>query len=118
MNYSPWGHKELDTTEGLHFHFQWLSGKESTCRAGDVDLIPRSGRSAGEGKGSTLQHPCREIPWIEEAGGSQSTGSQNSATAEQQCSSCHPSGSHSGVPGAKPVSAENLLERQGDPRLL
>ena len=21
MGYSPWGHKELDTTECLHFHF-------------------------------------------------------------------------------------------------
>ena len=22
VGYSPWGHKELDTTERLHFHFQ------------------------------------------------------------------------------------------------
>ena len=27
----------------------WLSGKESTCQAGDVGSIPGSGRSPGEG---------------------------------------------------------------------
>ena len=31
-------------------------GKESTCNAGDLSLIPRSGRFAGEGKGCPLQH--------------------------------------------------------------
>ena len=25
MDYSPWGHKESDTTEQLHFHFQFSS---------------------------------------------------------------------------------------------
>ena len=24
MGYSPWGHKELDTTERLHFHFHCM----------------------------------------------------------------------------------------------
>ena len=24
MGYSPWGHKELDTTERLHFHFTFI----------------------------------------------------------------------------------------------
>ena len=24
MGYSPWGHKESDTTERLHFHFHFL----------------------------------------------------------------------------------------------
>ena len=24
MGYSPWGHKELDTTERLHFHFPFM----------------------------------------------------------------------------------------------
>ena len=59
MGYSPWGRKESDTTERLHFHFHtytdsvcfeysisidlfkasrdlglpwWLSGKESACQ--------------------------------------------------------------------------------------
>ena len=25
MSYSPWGHKELDTTERLHFHFSLMN---------------------------------------------------------------------------------------------
>ena len=31
-------------------------GKESACNAGDLGLIPGSGRSPGEGKGYPLQH--------------------------------------------------------------
>ena len=31
-------------------------GKESTCNAGDLDLIPGLGRSPGEGKGYPLQY--------------------------------------------------------------
>ena len=36
----------------------WLSGKESTCNAGDSALIPGSGRSPGEGNGNPLQYSC------------------------------------------------------------
>ena len=32
------------------------AGKESTCNAGDLDLIPGLGRSPGEGKGYPLQY--------------------------------------------------------------
>ena len=32
------------------------AGKESTCGAGDLGLIPRLGRSPGEGKGYPLQY--------------------------------------------------------------
>ena len=32
------------------------AGKESTCNAGDLGLIPRLGRSPGEGKGYPLQY--------------------------------------------------------------
>ena len=32
------------------------AGKESTCNAGDLGLIPRSGRSPGEGIGYPLQY--------------------------------------------------------------
>ena len=47
----------------------WLSGNEFTCQAGDVDLIPGSERSPGEGKGNPLQYSCPwEIPWTEETG--------------------------------------------------
>ena len=41
---------------------QWLSGKEPTCNAGDVGLIPRSGKSPGEGNGNPLQYSCLENP--------------------------------------------------------
>ena len=35
----------------LHSFIHNSVGKESTCNAGDSDLIPGSGRSAGEGTG-------------------------------------------------------------------
>jgi len=36
------------------------SGKESTCNAGDLGLIPVLGRSPGEGKGYPLQYSSLE----------------------------------------------------------
>ena len=36
------------------------AGKESTCKAGDLGLIPVLGRSPGEGKGNPLQYSCLE----------------------------------------------------------
>ena len=33
-----------------------LAGKESACNAGDLGLIPRLGRSPGEGKGYPLEY--------------------------------------------------------------
>ena len=53
--YSPWGCKELDTTE-------WLT---QSCNAGameDVGSIPGSGRSPGGGNGDPLQYPCLGNP--------------------------------------------------------
>ena len=35
-------------------------GKESACKAGDLGLIPGSGRSTGEGNGNPLQYSCLE----------------------------------------------------------
>ena len=35
---------------------RWLSSKESAHDAGDVGLIPTSGRSPGEGDGNPLQY--------------------------------------------------------------
>ena len=35
-------------------------GKESTCNAGDISLIPASGRSPGKGSGNSLQYSCLE----------------------------------------------------------
>ena len=61
--------KELNTTERLHFHFLFMqmlgfhcgsNSKESTCNAGDLGLIPRLGRSPGEGNGNPFQHSCLE----------------------------------------------------------
>jgi len=39
-----------------------LSGKESACKAGDLNLIPGSGRSSGEGNGYLLQYSCLGNP--------------------------------------------------------
>ena len=43
----------------------WLSGKESTCHAGDAgdaNSIPGLGRSPGGGHGNLLQYSCLENP--------------------------------------------------------
>ena len=37
-------------------------GKVSACNAGDLSLIPGSGRSPGEGNGNPLQYSCLENP--------------------------------------------------------
>ena len=88
--YSPWGHKESDTTEWLHFLFPFLCSlllravgflvllylavhslgfpcgsdhKESACNVRDPGLIPGlSGRSPGERNGNPLQYSCLENP--------------------------------------------------------
>ena len=62
--YSPWGHKESDTTKQLSIaqHSMYIywgfpgssTAKESTCNAGDISLIRGSGRSPGEGHGNPL----------------------------------------------------------------
>ena len=36
--------------------------KESACNAGDLGLIPGSGRSPGERNGNPLQYSCLENP--------------------------------------------------------
>ena len=54
-------------------------GEESACKAGDageVDSIPGSGKSPGEGHGNPLQYSCWRIPWTEECDGLQSLGWQ------------------------------------------
>ena len=37
-------------------------GKESPCNAGDLGLIPGSGRGPGVGNGNPLQYSCLENP--------------------------------------------------------
>ena len=43
-------------------HLWGLSGKESTCKAGDVGSIPGSERSPGGEHGNSLQYSCLENP--------------------------------------------------------
>ena len=38
----------------------WSVGKESTCNAGDLGVIPGLGRSPGEGNGNPPQYSCLE----------------------------------------------------------
>ena len=45
----------------------WIKGfhgssdhKESACNAGDLDLVPESGRSPGGGHGKSLKYSCLE----------------------------------------------------------
>ena len=49
----------------------WLSGKESTCSAGDArdtGLIPGLGKSPGGWPGNPLQYSCLENPMDKEPG--------------------------------------------------
>ena len=40
----------------------WLSGKESTCSAGDMGSVPGLGRSPGEGNSNPLRYSCLGNP--------------------------------------------------------
>ena len=50
--------------------------KASACNAGDLGLVPGSGRFPGEGNGKPLQYSCLENPMEGGAGGLQSMGSR------------------------------------------
>jgi len=50
--------------------------KESSCNVGDLGLIPRFGRSPGEGNGTHFSTVAWRIPWTEEPGRLQSMGLQ------------------------------------------
>ena len=56
---------------------EWLSGKESACREGDIGSIPGTGGSPREGNDNLLQYSCLGNP-TEEPGGLQSTEQQKS----------------------------------------
>ena len=66
MDYSPWGHKESDMTEGLSTNFMGFPNgsddKEAICNVGDLGSVPGLGRSPGGGHGNTLQYSCLENP--------------------------------------------------------
>ena len=78
VGYSPWGHKESDTTERLHFLSGSLAGKESACKAGDPGSI---NSCVGKIPWRRAWQPTPvllpgESSWTEKPGGLQSTGSQ------------------------------------------
>ena len=52
------------------------NGKEPTCDAGDLCLIPGLGGSSGEGNGNPLQYSCLENSMDREAWWVKSMGSQ------------------------------------------
>ena len=58
-------------------------GKESVCNAGDLGLIPGSGRSLGEGNGHPLQYSCLENPMDGGAWQAKVWGHNKSYMAEQ-----------------------------------
>ena len=78
VGYSLCGRKESDTTERLHFHCRWLYGIPRCIvvmnppSAGDICLIPGSGRSPGDEMATLLNIPALEVSWTEELGGLQS----------------------------------------------
>ena len=45
-----------------------LDGEDSACNAGDLGLIPGSGRPLGEGNGSHFSILAWISPWTEEPG--------------------------------------------------
>ena len=47
MGYSPWGCKELDTTEQLHFHFHALEKEMATHSSVLAWRIPGTGEMVG-----------------------------------------------------------------------
>ena len=51
-------------------------GKESACNGGGLGLIPRSGRSPGEGNGNPFQYSCLETSMDRGAWWTTITGSQ------------------------------------------
>ena len=61
----------------------WLSGKESTCNAGDVGSIPGRGRCPRKGNGNPVQYSCLGNPMVRGVGGLQSIELQELDTTKQ-----------------------------------
>ena len=57
----PWRRDRLPTPVFLGFPGS-TDGKESTCKVGNLDLIPGLGISPGGGHGNSLQYSCLENP--------------------------------------------------------
>ena len=71
----PWRRGRLPTQVFLGFP-GGSDGKEPACNAGDLGLIPGLGRSLEESMATHSSILAWRIPWTEEPGGLQSTGSQ------------------------------------------
>ena len=57
--------KSSSEKKGIKFTvgpLRWLSGRESTCQAGDTGLIPGLAGSPGERIGNPLQYSCLGHP--------------------------------------------------------
>ena len=63
----PWKRDRLPTSVFLGFPCG-SANKESACNVGDLGLIPRSGRSPGEGIGCPLQYSDLENPGSQRVG--------------------------------------------------
>ena len=75
MSYSPWGHKELDTSEQLtHTHKLCLGfpggsdSKELACNAGDLGLILGQEDPLEKGVATHSRILVWRIPWTEDPG--------------------------------------------------
>ena len=66
-----------------------FDGKESTCSAGDLGLIPGLGRRPGEGNGNPHQYSCLGIPWTQDPGGYHREGCKELDMAEQLSTAHH-----------------------------
>ena len=74
LNSQMWKYRCSGLTTGLKDPWIWVhlggtrgfpgssEGAESACNAGDLGLVPESGRSSGEGNSNLLQYSCLENP--------------------------------------------------------
>ena len=76
-------------------------GKVSACNAGDLGLIPRSGRSPGEGSGNPLQYSCLQNPMD---GGAWGTAVHGVAKSQTRLSDFTHSLTHSPICKETPLS--------------
>ena len=61
--------KQASKENQIHPILGGSDGKASAYNAGDLGLIPGSGRSSGEGNVNPLQYSCLRNPWTEESAG-------------------------------------------------
>ena len=61
-----WDHTESDMTKATQQQQQQqeapLSGKEIACNSGDIDMVPKLGRSHGERHGNSIRYSCLGNP--------------------------------------------------------